>query len=263
MTTVTKKIPKLKPMLVGLAGLALFSLVGCSNTAKKEAFYNSLEAEQIFDEGVRHLRKKDYKAAVEDFEALEARYPFGEYGDKAQLGTLYAHLKGREYASVLAGGERFQRVYPTHDHLDYVLYLKGLASVEDLHGAMSWLPMERDERDMEDTHVALSDFSRLIKRYPESIYAKDAAQYVIYLRNLLAQHEIIAADYYYRRGAYLAAANRASEIVNTYDQSPVVIDALILMVKSYRKLELHDLANNAYQVLQSNFPNDPALAELG
>lgn len=262
MTTLTKMFIKLKPVLVGLAGLSLLGLTACGSAGKKEAFYNSLEADQIFQEGVKHLTKKDYKTALEDFEALEARYPFGEYGDKAQLGTMYAHLKAREYASVLAAGDRFTRVFPTHENLDYVLYLKGISSVEDMHGVMSWLPMERDERDMDNAHVALSDFSRLITRYPDSIYSKDAGQYIVYLRNLLAQHEIIAADYYYRRGAYLAAANRAAEVVQSFDRSPMVVDALVLMIKSYQKLGLTDLEQQTRHVLQQNFPNDPVHAEL-
>ena len=261
MITISKIITKLKPITFGLSAAIAFNLIGCS-TPSKEAYYNNLEAEQIFNEGLTHLQKHHYHDAIIDFEALEARYPFGSYGDKAQLGEIYGFYKTREYASVMAAADRFIRVYPVHPHLDYVLYMRGLASVADLHGSMSRLPMERNERDLTNAELAIQDFSRLIQRYPNSTYIPSASRYMIYLRNLLAEHEMVASEYYYRRGAYLAAANRAKDVLEHYDQTPAVQSALVILIKSYRQLELNDLANHYLNLLNEHFPNEPAIKKL-
>lgn len=246
--------------LIILIGLLL--LGGCHSPTKDEQ-YNNLTPNQIYQQGATNVQKKRYPQAIEDFEALEARYPFGEYADKAQLGAIYAYYLNEDYPSALPAIERFLRMYPRHPHVDYVYYMKGLVHYSQALGLFSkYLPMEREERDPLPAKKAFHAFQVLTTAFPHSLYAPDAHLRMIYLRNLLAKSNLLSAHFYLKKGAYLAAANRANYIIANFDQSPSIPEALAIMVQAYRQLNLMDLAHDAQRVLVLNYPDSPLLKTL-
>ena len=247
-----------------LAILSCFGLIllGCSDNPSRDA-YQGLGAEEIFNKGEINLRTGNYVKAAEDFEGLEAHYPFGEYADKGQLGAIYAYFKANEAGSALAASERFIRFHPTHPNVDYAFYMRGLANYyEAFPFPLRYLPIDAAKRDPHGAQASFSEFAELLRRYPNSAYAYDARQKMIYLRNLLARNEIYAANFYMRRGAYLAAANRANYVVEHFQGTPEVNEALVIMVKSYRQLDLQELAEDALSVLKSNASNHLALKSM-
>jgi outer membrane protein assembly factor BamD len=249
-----------------LALLLLCSAVilsGCNSNSKDEK-YNNMSPNEIYNQGTKHVYKKRYAEAVEDFEALESRYPFGEYADKAQLGAIYSYYENEDYPSVIPAIERFLRMYPRHPAVDYAYYMKGLTHFSESQGLFAnYLPYNRADRDVTSLKKSLQAFNVLTMRFPQSMYSNDASQRMIYLRNVLAEHELVAAKYYFRKGAYLAAANRASMVITQFNRTPSMPEALALMVKAYRKLELPALANDTYAVLAYNYPESSFLKDLG
>ncbi|MGE3318715.1 MAG: outer membrane protein assembly factor BamD [Candidatus Berkiella sp.] len=237
-------------------------LAGCHSTSKDEK-YNNMSPNDIYAQGVKNVKRKNYESAIEDFEALESRYPFGEYADKAQLGAIYTYYLNEDFPSALPAVERFIRMYPRHPDVDYAYYMKGLIHFSEAVGFLSrYLPMEREDRDPTPAKKALGVFTLLAQQYPNSIYTNDAKQRIIYLRNLIAQNELVAARYYLQKGAYLAAINRASYVVTNFDGSPSLAEALSIMVEAYRELNMPDLANDAYRVLMMNYPDSPFAEEV-
>ena len=250
-----------KPALLLL--VALLGLAGCNSTSKDEK-YNNMSPNDIYQQGVKNAKKKRYDQAIEDFEALESRYPFGEFADKAQLGAIYSYYENDDYPAVIPAIERFLRMYPRHPDVDYAYYLKGLAHFNESTGFFTnYLPGSRADRDTTPLKKSLQAFHVLITRFPDSNYVNDAKQRMVYLRNILAENELVAARFYMRKGAYLSAANRASSVVVQFDRSPVTAEALYIMVKAYRKLELNTLADGAERVLALNYPDSAFLKELG
>lgn len=242
--------------------IASFLLVGCHSTSKDEK-YNNMSPNDIYEQGVKNVKRKNYERAIEDFEALESRYPFGDYADKAQLGAVYSYYLNEDFPSALPAVERFIRMYPRHPHVDYAYYMKGLIHFSEAMGFFSrYLPMEREDRDPTPAKKALGVFTLLVQQYPSSPYVTDAKQRIIYLRNLVAQNELVAARYYLRKGAYLAAVNRASFVITNFDGSPSLAEALSIMVQAYRELNLPDLANDSYRVLMLNYPDSPFAEEV-
>ncbi|MBS0288535.1 MAG: outer membrane protein assembly factor BamD [Proteobacteria bacterium] len=243
--------------------IVAFLLSGCNSNSKEDR-YNNLSANEIYNQGVKHARKKHFDKAIEDFEALESRYPFGEYADKAQLGAIYSYYANDDYPSALPAIERFLRMYPRHPAVDYAYYMKGLTHYSETQGFVTnYLPIERADRDITSLKKSLQAFQILTTRYPQSIYVMDAEQRMIYLRNVLAENELFAARFYLNKGAYLAAANRASIVITQFDRTPSMAQALFIMIQAYRKLELYDLANDTYRVLAFNYPDSIYLNELG
>ncbi|HKY69545.1 MAG TPA: outer membrane protein assembly factor BamD [Gammaproteobacteria bacterium] len=249
------------PALV-LAILCCF-LVGCASKPSKEERYNNLSAQEIYDMGKTKTLKKRYAQAIEDFEAIDARYPFGEYADKALLATLYCYLMNQDYPSALATADRFIRLNPRHPNVDYAYYLRGLVHFNESLGPVSkYLPMERAERDTTAATKSFTDFHTLTVQFPNSPYVPDAKQRLIYLRNILADNEFHAANFYLAKKEYVAAATRANTIIKHFDQSPVVVDALAILIQAYRHLEMTQLAEDAYRVLQLNYPESPYVESL-
>jgi outer membrane protein assembly factor BamD len=228
------------------------TLIGCNS--KKDA-YKGMTATQIYAQGQKNLKKENYTEAAKDFEALEARYPYGEYSDKSQLDLIYSYYKKNEPAMALSAAERFIRMNPRHPQTDYAYYLKGLVNYEEnMSFKYRHLPLDRSARDSTPAQDSFDTFKELIERFPNSSYAKDARQRMVYLRDQLAHHEMGIVDYYMNRGAYLSAANRANYIVKHYEHTSVIPDALRAMVKAYRALGMNELADDAEKVLKLNFP---------
>ncbi|NUT16837.1 MAG: outer membrane protein assembly factor BamD [Cupriavidus sp.] len=212
-------------------------------------------ANKLYSEAKDALDGGDYTRAVKLYEKLEGRYPFGRYAQQAQIDTAYANYKDGETAAALAAVDRFIQLHPNHPNIDYAYYLKGLINFNDNLG---WLGrfsgQDLSERDPKAARAAYDAFHTLITRYPESKYTPDATLRMQYIVNSLAQHEVHAARYYYRRGAYLAAVNRAQQSLKDYDGAPANEEALYIMIRSYDAMGMKDLRDDTARVMEKNFP---------
>lgn len=242
-------------LFVGLSGCGLFG-------GEKEDPTANWDAQRLYDEARGALDAGYYDRAVEYYEKLEARYPFGVHGQQALLDLSYAYYKSEDHDAAISTADRFIKLYPRHDAVAYALYLRGLSNFNRGKGiTQRFLPIDLSQRDSGGNQQAFQDFAELVKRFPDSRYVEDAKLRMIYLRNLLAEHEIEVANYYMRREAYVAAAQRAKNVVESYPRTTSVPAALAIMAKAYKVLEMPDLAEDALRVLEINYPNHPGLYE--
>lgn len=234
-------------------------LSGCSTTAKEKDEHADWTAEQLYAEAKKALTGKSYDKAIKLYEKLEARYPFGNFATQAQLDVAYAYYKNNEPDSALAAVDRFIKLNPSNPHVDYAYYLKGLINYNrGISFIDRFLPTDSSQRDPGSARDALRDFNDLLAKYPHSQYAEDARQRLTALRNNLAMYEVHVADFYLRRGAYLAAAKRCAEVVQKYQRTQAVPKALKMMEEAYRKLDMNDLADDAARVYALNYSDSAA-----
>jgi outer membrane protein assembly factor BamD len=213
-------------------------------------------AARLYSEARQNLDGRDYERAVQLYEKLEARYPYGRYAQQAQIEIAYAYYKDNEVDSAVAAADRFIKLHPNHPNVDYMYYLKGLANFNDDLGILGFIGgQDMSERDPKAARAAFDAFKDLVQRFPESKYTPDAVQRMNYLVNALAAHEIHVARYYMTRGAYVAAANRAQYSLKTYPQAPANEEGLLIMVKAYDALGMPDLRDDAERVMRKNFPD--------
>lgn len=213
-------------------------------------------ASKFYSEAKSALQDGDYEQAIKYYEKLEARYPFGRYAIQAKLDIIYAHYKDGEPDTAIAAADRFIKLYPQNAYVDYAYYMKGLANYNRNQSFTSrMLPTDPSQRDAGAALDAFNDFTELVRRYPESKYAADARQRMLYLRNNLAKYQIHVARHYMERGAYLAAANRANRVVTNFQRTDSVKDALEIMAEAYTKLGMTGLAQDANRVLALNTDN--------
>ena len=213
-------------------------------------------AAKFYKEAKRELKAGDYELAVEYFETLEARFPFSKYAPQAQLETIYAYYKFEEFDLAISSADRFIKPHPPHGNVDYAYYLKGIAAFHKKDAPLDFLaPADPATKDPNSARESFNFFAELVKRYPDSKYAPDAIKRMRYQRNTLADHELRVADYYLKRGAYVAAANRSKYVVENYPQTPAVPNALAMLAEAYTALKMDDLAMDARQVLELNFPD--------
>ena len=236
--------------------LALFT--GCASWVADEDETKNWSARKLYSEAKSSLNTKDYEQAIAYYETLEARFPFGRFAQQAQLETAYAYYKFEEPDSAIAAADRFIKLNPRHPHVDYAYYLKGLSNFNRGKSLVNRIikrpPSEIDPGPHEQ---AFKDFSTLVQRFPDSGYAPDARQRMIYLRNVLADYELNVADFYLRRGAYVAAANRCKYMIEHYQGAQSMPRALSMLAEAYTKLGMTDLAEDTQRVLQHNFPQQP------
>jgi outer membrane protein assembly factor BamD len=241
----------------------ILAVAGCSWLPDKIDETKNWSANKIYTEAKSAADGGDYETAIKYYELLEARYPFGRYAQQAQMEVAYAYYKYDEPESAIAAADRFIKLHPRHPNVDYAYYLKGLVNFNRNTGFLQRLiPQNLSTRDPGSLRQAFLDFSELVKKFPDSKYAADAKMRMMYLRNSLAMHEINVAQYYMKRKAYVAVANRAKYVVEHYDGSTAMPDALALMATAYEKLGMTQLASDARRVLAMNFPQAPALAQL-
>lgn len=240
--------------------LTLLLTGGCSLLPDKIDETKDWSADRLYSEAKSALDEGDYENAIRFYELLEARFPFGRYAQQAQLEIIYAYYKYDESASAVAAADRFIKLHPRHPNVDYAYYMKGLANFNMGRGLIErYLPRDESQRDPGAARQSFQDFSDLVLRFPDSKYAADARQRMLFLRNNLAQYELNVADYYMRRGAYVAAANRARYVVENYPRTPATPDALAMLARAYRAMDMDDLAADALRVLKLNYPEHPAL----
>jgi outer membrane protein assembly factor BamD len=244
--------------LGGVLLAATLTLGGCGILPEVQDETAGWSAQKLYAEAKDNLNSGNYERAVKLFETLESRYPFGRYAQQAQLEVAYAYYKDNEPISAIAAADRFIKLHPNHANVDYAYYLKGLANFNDNLGLLgSLVDQDMSERDPRAARDAFVAFKELVTRFPESKYAPDATARMKYLVNALASNEVHVAKYYLKRRAWVAAANRAKEVLKTYADAPAVEEALAIMIVAYKELGLTDLRNDAERVLKLNFPDSP------
>ncbi len=240
------------PVAVIVLGMLLL-LTGCGNKDERD---NRSGAEELQERAQKSMGSGNFRNAIAYYEALVARFPFSNQSKQAQLDLIYAYYKNGDSDSCIEAAIQFERENPRHPRVDYALYMRGLAQFSGQHAWFHKLMnVNLALRPPVDAIESFSAFSQLLKRFPDSRYAADARQRMVFLRNRLADHENHLAKYYLKRGAYAAALNRAKYVMETYDESPAVAESLQLMIEAYQKLGMQDLAADTRRVLQTSYPD--------
>lgn len=248
---------KLLRLLLILAPLTL--LHACATTDSDDPTAN-MDVAELYAEASDFLKKGDYETAIQYYERLESRFPYGKYAERAQMEIAYAYYKDNEPESAILAAERFIKLHPNHANVDYMYYLRGLASYDLSQNFLEKMfDIDPSERDPKAARRAFENFAELLRKFPKSRYAKDAIARMTAIRNSLANYEVHVANYYLSRGAYLAAANRGKYVVENYQRTPAIADALAIMVSAYDKLGMRDLAGDTRRVLELNHPEHPSL----
>lgn len=253
-----------KRYILGCLIICASLLAGCSGfESKVDKKLQAMSEQQLFTNGEQQLAGDHWSTAIKYFEALQAQYPFGTHIKKAQLQLVYAYYKDRDFPAAQAAADRYLHLYPTSKDNDYVYYLRGLSYFDqDRNIIQRYFRLDLSERDLDASEKAYQDFATLTRNYPKSPYNQDAKQRMVHLRDLLARHELHVAEFYMKRHAYIAAINRANNVVQHYQRAPGVDKGLAILVTAYDKLDRQDEARKAYQLLQKNYPDSPALAKL-
>ncbi len=248
------------PPLVTSALMLLALLAGCGGKENKEIVEDNRGAQQMYDEAKSSLDAHDFSNAIIKYKTLQSRYPFGRHAEQAQLDLAYAYYKSGEPENVTSTLDRFVRTFPSHPNVDYAYYLKGLSYYEQNIGFLqNMFPGRIEDRDQSGARQAFDSFNELLRLHPESRYAPDARQRMVFLRNNLAAYEIAVARYYHKRKAYIAALNRARYVLETYPGTYATGDALAAMARAYTALDMPELAADAKRVLELNDPDHPYL----
>jgi len=242
-----------------ILGLLLFA-TACSNNVRLDAA-ETMPADALYAEAKRSLDDESYDRAVKFYQRLVARFPYGTYHEQGQIDLAYALYERDKHDEALSAANRFIKLYPTHSRIDYAYYLRGLINFNRQAGFLErYFRSDLTRRDLQYIRQSFQDFNELVEKFPQSSYAPDARQRMIFLRNGLAQGEIMVASYYLRRGAWVAAAQRAKFVLETYQEAPQTGDALAIMTESYTRLGQAKLAADASRVLKQNYPEHPYFA---
>ncbi|MEM1114204.1 MAG: outer membrane protein assembly factor BamD [Pseudomonadota bacterium] len=254
----------LKALQFFTALMLALALGACSSNDELPDIAADSGEQQIYEESQRYLRQENYDLAIRSLQLLESRYPFGNYAEQAQLELIYAHYGAFQHEAAVEAADRFIRLHPQHPSVDYAYYMKGLSAYagnEDVFAR--FVPTDKTLRDTSHAQESFAEFAQLVARYPDSPYAADAKARMVNLRNSLARSEINVANYYFRRGAYMAAVNRGRYVVENFQRTPAVADGLAVMAQGYILLGMNDLAQDAIDTLILNYPAHPAIDRNG
>lgn len=243
------------PMVVRAALMSFaLALAGCGSAPQDESV--SWSPEKLYAEAKDEMASGAYDKAAKLLERLEGRAAGTPLAQQAQIERAYVLWRSGEKAQALTVLERFIKLNPSSPGVDYALYLQGVVNFNDNLGILGNLAaQDLSERDQQASRDSYQSFKQLVDQYPRSIYAEDAQIRMNYIVNSLAAYEVHVARYYFRRGAYIAAANRAQQAVQEFQYSPSAEEALVIMAQSYDRLGLNDLRDDAQRVLAKNFPN--------
>lgn len=251
---------------LSVALLALF-LNGCGlfgGDEDEDQFANLSTEEQFYQRALDQLNSQNFRGAIETYQALESRFPFGRFAAQAQIEVVYAYYRNNDLEAARAAADRFIRLHPENENIDYAFYMKGLASFSEGSGFLNrFLPVDQTKRDPGRARESFADFSQLLALYPDSAYAADAQARMVYLRNNLAAYEIHVADYYMERKAYIAALRRGQYVVENFQGTPSVADGVAVMVECYLRLGLNELADTSLALLKENYPEHAAIDNDG
>jgi outer membrane protein assembly factor BamD len=237
---------------IGVATLVFLS--GCSTTTEDKTA--GWSPNRIYAEAREEMSAGGYDKAIPLFEKLEGRAAGTPLAQQAQLDKAYAHHKAGDQAQAIATLDRFMKLHPASPAIDYALYLKGVTNFNDNLGLFAFISrQDLSERDQKAAKESFEAFKELVARFPDSRYAPDARQRMTYIVNSLAQYEVHVARYYYSRGAYVAAINRAQIALADYRDVPALEEALFILVRSYDALGMAQLRDDAKRVMEKNYPN--------
>jgi outer membrane protein assembly factor BamD len=236
------------------------SWLGWGDEEAQEETSEDFTERDFYEKIQSSLNARNWTVAINNLELLESQFPFGKYAEQGQLELMYAHYKSANYEDAIAAADRFIRLHPQHPNVDYAFYVKGLSELSQTSGFFdNFVPTDNTKRDIGAARESFGTLSEMLSRFPKSPYAPDARKRLVNLRNQLARAEIHVANYYFTRGAYLAAANRGRYVVENFQQSPAVPDGLAVMAQAYHLLGMQELADNAVTVMAANYPEYPSL----
>lgn len=259
-STLKMSVLKLAVLVPLLLLLGACSLLHRGSHRQNEA--DTLPVDQLYNLATERLKGGNYDNAEKLYQRLIERFPYGPYNEQAQIDLAYAYYKDDKPDEAYSAINRFIKTYPAQKHIDYAYYLRGLINFDRTGTLLERLTQNgASKRDQGYALQSFDDFSRLVQRFPTSVYSNDARQRMIWLRNGLAQYELNVAEYYLRRKAYVASANRAEYIIEHYQRTPQVADALAVLAKSYSLLGRQELAQQSLAVLKLNYPNHPYLRD--
>ncbi|WP_106475594.1 outer membrane protein assembly factor BamD [Phytohalomonas tamaricis] len=239
--------------------LAAILLTGCAgNSPQQDA--PEVPEQELYQQAQQALDNGRYSTAVTRLEQLDNRYPFGRYAEQAQLELIYGYYQISNWESTRAAASRFIRLHPDHPQIDYAYYMRGLAAWQAGRFSLeSFDLIDISKRDLGATRDSYVDFGELVRRFPDSTYAPDARQRIIFLRNVLSRQELQVADFYLRKEAYVAAVERGKWVLEHYPQTPASRDALAVMVEGYMGLNMTDRARETLALLIKNDPQNKRL----
>ena len=244
-----------------LALLAVFLTAGCGRLRGDRTDTNEgVPVEELYERAHASMRTGNWNGAATTFRRLVAQYPYGPYTEQALIETAYAQYKMGQHDESISSIDRFLRTYPTHRHSAYMYYLRGLvnASRDTVFLQRVW-SLDPSRRDLTTPNQAYADFAVVVERFGNSRYAEDARQRMVGLRDMFARHDLETALYYLRRGAYVAAINRATYMLETYPQTIHQNDGVAVLAEAYTHLGNEALAADARRVLELNEPDHPWL----
>jgi outer membrane protein assembly factor BamD len=239
---------------------ALLALSGCSSD--RERTLQRQGPEILYRDAKSALRSYDFNRAIKIYEALTARFPFTDQARQSRLDLIYAYYRAGESESAIDAAEQFVRENPTHPRVDYAWYVKGLVDFERTPNILERMfRVDLTERPPTTARKSFAAFKTVVEQFPKSDYAHDARKRMIFLRNRLADYEVHVASYYLRRGAFVAAAQRAKGAIEQYDGAPAMRDALAILIEAYDRLDLKELAEQSRTVYKANFQDDVRQAQ--
>ena len=245
-------------------GVSTVLLAGCATTMKQKVnLYKKQSPQVIYQSGMAFLQKNDYTDAITALETLSSEYPFNDYAKKGNIALIYAYFQDQDQALALALAERYIKRYPADSSSAYAYYMTGLIDFDDGRGLLQRrLPYKMSSHDTASYRAAYHNFNTLINQYPKSQYAQDAKRRMVFLNQVMADHTLHIAKFYFERKAYVAAANRALHVVKHFPNTNAVKTALFVMLQSYRALDLPTLTQKTLQLLGANYPHSQLLAKI-
>jgi outer membrane protein assembly factor BamD len=242
-----------------LSGCGLFGRDG-----ERDEFAGLSTEEQFYRRALEQLNSNNYNGSISTYQALESRFPFGRFAAQAQIEIVYAYYRNGDMEAARAAADRFIRLHPDNENIDYAYYMRGLSSFDEGSNFLSrFFPIDQTKRDPGRSRESFSDFAQLLALYPDSPYAADTRARMVFLRNNLAAYEIHVANYYLERRAYIAALRRGQYVVENFQGTPAVADGVAIMVEAYLRLGLNDLADTSLALLRENYPEHGAIADDG
>jgi outer membrane protein assembly factor BamD len=235
--------------------LGVFTLLAAC-ASNDEPYTAAQDLQEAYETATTSIYGGNYRRGIEILEAIQSRYPFSDVARQIQLDLMYAYYKSSQPELAIEAADTFMRENPIHPRVDYALYIKGLAYFQDGPGMLErWFRKDTNKRPPKDVELSYQSLRRLVERYPASQYAPDAEQRLVFLKNRLAAYENWVADYYLRRGAFVAASNRARNALEAYNGADSNADSLRILITAYENLGMDDLAADTRRVLQLNFPD--------
>ena len=246
-----------------LASLFLCLLLSfCAGQGKSQ--YDYYSEDQLYEQARRLMIDGRFAQSAELYQMLETRFPFGQYAEQSQLEIITAYYQAYDYELAMTAADRFIRLHPDHPEVDYAYYYRGLARFDMNRSSLDkFFNIDLSKRDPGLAQESYNDFSELVNKFPDSRFAADSLGRMRFLRNLMARHEVHVANYYFKRGAYLAAANRGKYVIENFQESPAVSDGLAVMAQAYSLLGMNDLSAQSLSLLKQNYPGHEAIADNG